>query len=114
MRLSIALLLLAAAPEFAASASTNQAGRSLPLFFIPNAGQFAPEIRYAVQTPELQAGFGNDFAVFQVRASRFEVRFGGARTDAQLGGEQPLAGRATFLTGGQPSGWRTDLATYET
>jgi len=113
MRHTIALLLLAAVPEFAAPASAPaQAGRSLPLFFVPNVGQVSPDIRYAVQTPELQAGFGVDFAVFQVRSTRFEVRFGGARAAGQLGGEEPLAGRANFLIGNQPGQWKTDLPTY--
>jgi hypothetical protein len=118
MRFTIALLLLAAAPGFAGPKTTAkpsaaaQPGRSLPLFFIPNAGQMGPTIRYAVQTPELQAGFGTDFAVFQVRSTRFEVRFGGANADAQLGGEELLEGRANFLTGNQAGEWKTGLRTY--
>jgi hypothetical protein len=112
MRLTIVLLLLAAAPEFAAPAGASQAGPSIPLFFVPNTSQVNPLIRYAVQTPDLQAGFGTDFAVFQMHSARFEVRFGGASAQVQLGGEELLAGRANFLTGNQPSEWKTDLPLY--
>jgi hypothetical protein len=117
MRFTIALLLLAAVPEFAGPETKKpsdgaEPGRPLPLFFIPNAGQMGATIRYAVQTPELQAGFGADFAVFQVRSTRFEVRFGGANANVQPGGEELLEGRANFLTGDQASQWKTGLPIY--
>ncbi len=122
MRQLIGLLLLAAAPSFAENnfaqkgrePGLDRAGRQLPLFFIPNAGQMDPAVRYAVQTPEMQAGFGADFAWFQVRRTHFLARFLGAlaRTQTTLRGEQCLPGRANFLTRGERRDWRTDLPTY--
>lgn len=112
MRLPIVLLLLAVASEAAPASAAAQPGRSVPLFFVPNAGQANPSIRYAVQTPDLQAGFGADFALFQVRAARFEVRFAGANPQVRLGGEEPLVGHANFLQGNRPEGWKTNLPTF--
>ena len=37
----------------------------LPLFFIPNYGQMASGVRYAIQTPELSAGFTARGVVFK-------------------------------------------------
>ena len=55
--------------------------RSLPIFFIPNAGQTDPAIRYIAQTPELRAGFALDSAVFQIHGTQLRVRFAGANPE---------------------------------
>jgi hypothetical protein len=103
----IALLLLAGALGFAA-----QPEPSVPLFFIPNAGQTDASIRYMVQAPDLRAGFGRDSAIFQIQGTQVRVRFAGANRDAEIQGADPLRGRASFLLGDKPEQWRSGLQTF--
>jgi beta-propeller repeat-containing protein len=104
---TIALLLLAVAPAFAA----NQE-RSLPIFFILNAGQTDPALRYVVQTPEMSAGFADDSAIFQIHGTQLRVRFAGASPVVAIEGLDAMAARANFLIGDDPTAWHTGLPTY--
>ena len=110
MRVTIALLLLAAAPGFTILAASPE--RSLPLFFIPNTGQTDPSIRYIAQTPELRAGFALDSAVFQIHGARLRVHFAGASPNVSLEGTDAMTARANFLIGDDPAAWHTDVPTY--
>lgn len=110
MRLSISLLLLAVAPGVATFAANPE--HSLPLFFIPNAGQTDPAIRYIAQTQELRAGFARDAVVFQVRGTQLRVHFAGANPDVAIDGLEAMAARANFLIGDDPGAWHTNLPTY--
>jgi Beta-propeller repeat len=106
-RFMTGLLLLSALPGFAVTAE-----RGLPAFFIPNAGQAHPSIRYLVETPDLRAAFTERSAIFQVHGLRLEVHFRGASREVRLEGEEPLEGKANFLIGNQPANWRTALPVY--
>jgi len=106
----LALLLLAIAPGFTALAANQE--RSLPLFFIPNAGQADDALRYIVQTPELRAGFATDSAVFQIRGTELRVHFAAANPNVAIGGLDAMAARANFLIGDDPAAWHTGLPTY--
>ena len=104
------MLLLAVAPGFMALAANQE--RSLPTFFLPNAGQTDPSIRYVAQTPELQAGFAVDSAVFQIHGTRLSVHFAGANPHVSMEGVAAMAARANFLIGDDPAAWHTGVPTY--
>jgi hypothetical protein len=95
-----------------AMALANSSAISLPLVFIPNAGQSSSEILYMVQTPDVRAGFAKDSAVFQVDGAQVRVRFAGASPEAAPEGAETLGGRANFLIGADRSGWKTNLPVF--
>ncbi|HEX5432074.1 MAG TPA: SBBP repeat-containing protein, partial [Bryobacteraceae bacterium] len=105
-------LLLAVALGFAVTGFATNPEAPLPSFFIPNAGQAGPSIRYMVQTPDLRAGFGSGFAIFEMHGQALRVRFKGANPRAEVQGEESLDGRANFLIGNRPDAWRTSLPIY--
>jgi hypothetical protein len=109
-RTNLALVLLAVAPVFATFAANPE--HSLPLFFIPNAGQTDPAIRYVAQTPELRAGFADDSAVFQVHGAQLRVHFAGANPEVAVQGLDAMTGRANFLIGDDPAAWHTGVPMY--
>src|ERR1700679_3935701 len=98
MRYAISLMLLAAAVGFA----QKQVEGSLPAFFIPNAGQTDPSVRFMVDTPELRAGFTAGSAIFQLDRLTLRVRFAGANAQPVIEGIQPLSAHANFLIGNRP------------
>jgi hypothetical protein len=108
MRYTITLLLLTTG--FITLAADAQ--HSLPLFFIPNAGQTGPSLRYVVQTPELRAGFTLDSVVFQIRETQLRVRFAGANPNVSIEAIDPMAARANYLIGDDPAAWHTGVPTY--
>ena len=111
MRYKIGYVLLAVVPVFAQQ--QQRVERSLPAFFIPNAGQAGPSIRYMVDTPGLNAGFTATSAVFQLDRLTLEVRFMGANPQVAIEGEQRLNAAANFLIGNRPQEWKTNLPTYQ-
>src|ERR1051326_6623708 len=102
MRLLINLLILAAAPGIA-----GKMERSLPLFFLPNTGQLDSSIRYAVETPELRAGFTRTGATFQIHGTNIRISFPGANHGVSLDAAEPLDARASLFYGSDPRQWRT-------
>jgi hypothetical protein len=46
------------------------------------------------------------------QAHQFRLRFVGSRTDARGRGEATLPGKVHYLTGNEPSAWRTNIPTY--
>jgi hypothetical protein len=111
IRYTIGFVLLAAAPAFAQH--LERVERSLPAFFIPNAGQAAPGIRYMVETPGLNAGFTKTDAVFQLGRMTMRVHFSNANAEPVMEGEQRLGATANFLIGSEPKEWKTGLPTYQ-
>ena len=111
MRYTIGFVLLAAAPVFAQQ--QQQGERSLPVFFIPNAGQADPSLRYMVETPGLNAGFMPTSAVFHLDRLTLRVSFAGANPQTPIEGEERLHGGANFLIGNRPQEWKTNLPTYQ-
>jgi hypothetical protein len=108
MRSTILLLLLAIGFTTLAAATEH----SLPLFFIPNAGQTDPAIRFVAQTPQLHAGFALDSAIFQIRGSQLRVHFAGANPNVSIEGIDAMAAHANYLIGDDPAAWHTNLPTY--
>ena len=109
MRYTITLLLLATG--FTTLAADSQ--RALPVFFLPNAGQTDPAIRYIVQTRGMTVGFAVDSAVFQTQETQFRVRFAGANPNVAIEGAAALPARANFLIGDDPAAWHTGVPTYQ-
>src|ERR1700733_3667433 len=115
MRYSIGVVLLAVAPAFAQPHIAQQqqyVGLSLPAFFIPNAGQADPSVRYMVQTPGLSAGFTPTEAVFQLDRLTLEVRFSGANPQTTIEGEERFNAGANFLIGNRQEDWKSNLPMY--
>lgn len=104
-------LLLAAVSSFAQPVQRVQP--SLPVFFIPNAGQTHPSVRYMVHTPGLNAGFTPVSAVFQLDRMSLRVDFEDANPEVAIEGLDRLGGNANFLIGNQEQNWKTDLPTYQ-
>ncbi len=107
MHSRLALMFLAVTPVVFAEAPA-----SLPLFFVPNVGQMASGIRYAIQTPELSAGFTMGGAVFKTGDRELHLTFQGANAQTALSGQNQLAGRANFLLGSDQKDWKKDVPLY--
>jgi len=108
MRSTILLLLLAIG--FTTLAADTK--HALPIFFIPNAGQTDPAIRYIAQTREMMAGFALDSVVFQIHETQLRVHFAGANPSVSIEGVGAMAARANYLIGNDPAAWHTSLPTY--
>jgi hypothetical protein len=109
MRYTITTLLLATSVTTLAA----DAKRALPMFFLPNAGQTNPAIRYIAQTPELRVGFAVDSAVYQIHETQLRVRFAGANPNVSMEGAAAMPARANFLIGNDPAAWHTGVPTYQ-
>jgi hypothetical protein len=100
-------------PAFAQSSPPGKEHAHVPIFFIQNQGQAATPVRFLVETPDLRAGFAPGYVSFLIHNEKIQVSFVGTKTDAQLEAAGPLEGRANFLTGNDPSGWRTGIPTFD-
>ena len=103
----LGLLLLAVAPVILAEAPA-----SLPLFFVPNVGQMATGVRYAIQTPEMSAGFTTDGVFFKAGDRELHLNFQGASRETVPFGYDKLSGRANFLIGNDERQWKKDIPVY--
>jgi hypothetical protein len=127
----------AAAPPAASPAAALMAdyGR-LPLRFEVNEGQIAPEVKfvargggYALFLTDRAAvlsltkdgvglhghrGSAADAVAADTGAKSDVIRMElvGASANSKVSGAEPLAGKANYLIGNDPSGWHTDVATY--
>src|ERR1700730_13952143 len=110
MRYIVTPLLLAAASGFTTLAASQNL--SLPILFIPNAGQTGRSIRFVAQTPEMSAGFALDSAVFRIQGTQIRVRFAGANPAVAIEGLDAMAAHANYLVGDDPAAWHTNLPTY--
>ena len=93
-RISIITLLTASM----AAAGTVQ---SVPVFFVANHGQAPVAVRFMAQGSGLNACFLQGEILFGTNGARIHMYFEGAQSSAQVEGDQPLPGRANFLTGDQ-------------
>ena len=95
MRTSISVLLLAIVPGWA----SGPQGHSLPLAFIPNAGQADASVRFMIQTPDLRAGFTAGGVMFQLQGKQQWLRFRESNPTPELVGQAAQSGRANFILG---------------
>ena len=118
VRAGLAAMAIAAAcsvlvpPPVTAVAASREAGRGLPLFFVPNRGQAPAEVRYVLRSPHLTAYFTPSATHLQTKAGRLAVRFAGANPAPLMEALEPLPGRVNYLTGDRPADWKTDVPVY--
>jgi hypothetical protein len=110
-------------------ASTSSAKTiSLPLFFEPNQGQTAPQVKFLARG----AGYGlfltADEAVLNLRrlssaprtatvprpasSSVIRMKLEGANSAARVSGAEPLPGKSNYFIGNDPSKWRQNIPQY--
>jgi len=102
---------------------------SLPLFFEPNQGQTAPQVKFLARG----AGYGlfltADEAVLQLQTSAvstqhsapssqrparsvIRMRLEGANSSARVSGASPLPGKSSYFIGNDPSKWHHDIPQF--
>jgi hypothetical protein len=102
---------------------------SLPMFFEPNQGQTAPEVKFLARG----AGYGlfltADEAVLELQQaapnprmaaafpqaepnSWIRMRLEGANPSAKVAGASPLRGKSNYFIGNDPSKWRHDIPQF--
>ncbi len=102
---------------------------SLPLFFEPNQGQTAPQVKFLARG----AGYGlfltADEAVLELQPSAvshqpsasttqpktssvIRMRLDGANSSARVSGASPLPGKSNYFIGNDPSKWRHDIPQF--
>jgi Domain of unknown function DUF11/Beta-propeller repeat len=102
---------------------------SLPLFFEPNQGQTAPQVKFLARG----AGYGlfltADEAVLQLQPSAvstqrsatgsprapssvIRMRLDGANSSARVSGASPLPGKSSYFIGNDPSKWHRDIPQF--
>ncbi len=102
---------------------------SLPLFFEPNQGQTAPQVKFLARG----AGYGlfltADEAVLQLQPSAvstqqsavgsqrapssvIRMRLNGANFSARISGASPLPGKSSYFIGNDPSKWHRDIPQF--
>jgi hypothetical protein len=102
---------------------------SLPLFFEPNRGQTAPQVKFLARG----AGYGlfltADEAVLQLHSSAvssqpsalssqpvsssvIRMRLDGANSSARVSGASPLPGKSSYFIGNDPSKWHRDIPQF--
>lgn len=117
---SLALLVACAfaAPAGAAEEPGPGAGLgTLPLAFVPNAGQLRGDARYHVQAPGPSLAFGTEGFLLRQQSpdcggGLVRVRFVDAE-EPRLEALEPLPGVANFYLGADRSRWREGLPTHE-
>lgn len=84
----------------------------------PNVGQWDSHVRYAVRAPGYRAFITDHGLATAVRNPKsrqvdfVEMSFTGAKAAAGTGTGEPGPTRVSYLTGSDPSRWRTNIPTY--
>jgi Beta-propeller repeat/Domain of unknown function DUF11 len=113
----------------AADKTLTSKSLSLPLFFEPNQGQTAPQVKFLARG----AGYGlfltADEAVLQLHPSAvssqpsalssqrasssvIRMRLDGANSSARISGASPLPGKSSYFIGKDPSKWHRDIPQF--
>jgi len=99
-------------------ATVRAALAQLPLSFVPNAGQAAPEAAFVAYGSGYTLWLTAAGAVLGLRGQPaapgavLRLAWVGARAAPELAGEAPLPGRVNYFLGADPATWRTALHTY--
>jgi hypothetical protein len=90
--------------------------RGLPLAFVPNEGQTAPDVRYHARGPAFGFFFTSRKATLSLEKGRrgvaLELRFLGANPHPAIDATRRLPGRVSHLTGSAAVGRRAGLPTF--
>ncbi|MEB2283139.1 MAG: SBBP repeat-containing protein [Myxococcales bacterium] len=113
------LLALLATVAHATSPHRTTTALRLPLAFEANRGQVDARVPFVARGPEYALFVRPDEVVVRLHRARAAtadarvgMRFVGGAPDPMLTGEMPLAGRANYLLGADPSRWRTDVPLF--
>jgi uncharacterized repeat protein (TIGR01451 family) len=99
---------------------------SLPLFFEPNQGQTAPQVKFLAHGTGYGLFLTADEAVLHLQPSAvstqhsalapepasssvIRMRLDGANSSARVSGASPLPGKSNYFIGNDPSKWRRDI-----
>jgi YVTN family beta-propeller protein len=90
---------------------------NLPLWFVPNAGQTDPLVRFQANSANGAIFFTPDQIAFSLTSNAqspavVRLRLEGANPTAEMTGADALTGRVNYFIGNDPTHWRTDLPTY--
>src|SRR5947208_3109785 len=85
---------------------------SAELWFVPNAGQVQPAVRFMVKTPRITAYFLPTEICFSVKDAQVGFQLLGANRAARISGGKQMPGKVNFLLGNQPEQWRHDIPVY--
>jgi uncharacterized repeat protein (TIGR01451 family) len=102
---------------------------SLPLFFEPNQGQTAPQVKFLARGVGYGLFLTADEAVLQLRTSVASARpsasgaqqasssvirmhLEGANSSALVSGTSPLPGKSSYFIGNDPSKWQRDIPQF--
>lgn len=101
-----------------AVAKARETLASLPVRFEPNAGQWAPEVRYAARAGGYSVALTSREAVVSLApddgkpARRIGIALEGAAALPDSEGLEPLPARGSYLLGNRRSEWRTGVPQY--
>jgi len=84
----------------------------LPLSFIPNVGQAAPEVQMEARIAGGALQFRATEMTLQVGDADLRVQFVDANANGRIHGVTPLPGVVNFYAGADPAAWRTATPTY--
>jgi hypothetical protein len=95
---------------------------SLPLFFEPNQGQTAPQVKFLARGAGYSLFLTADEAVLDLQraavkgqapsGSVVRMRLDGANSSARVSGASPLPGKSNYFIGNDPSKWRHDIPQF--
>jgi len=102
---------------------------SLPLFFEPNQGQTAPQVKFLARGAAYGLFLTADEAVLRLQpaavstqhsalgsqrasSSVIRMRLEGANSSARVSGASPLPGKSNYFIGNDPSKWRHDIPQF--
>ena len=112
-----------------AHAAIPSKSMSLPLFFEPNQGQTAPQVKFLARGSGYGLFLTSDEAVLTLRpsvsssqlsalssqkktSSVIRMRLDGANTSAQVSGASPLPGKSNYFIGNNPSKWQQNVPQF--
>ena len=122
--------------SFAAPKALSSTTISLPLFFEPNQGQTAPQVKFLAHGAHYGLFLTADEAVLELQhsaastppsvlSSQFSVpstqastnavirmRLSGANASARVSGASPLPGKSSYFIGNDPSKWRSGIPQF--
>ncbi len=88
----------------------------LPTLFVPNQGQWSPELRYFARTPGADYYFAEDAVVLQVKTATgrvpVQLRLLDARPTPRIEAGEQLSTHMNILRGNDPALWRTAIPTH--
>jgi hypothetical protein len=102
---------------------------SLPLFFEPNQGQTAPQVKFLARGSGYGLFLTADEAVLQLQQARpnprtaadvpaprprsvIRMKLDGANSAASVSGAEPLPGKSNYFIGNDPAKWRSNIPQF--